>query len=76
MKALRLPVLENKNFEIDLLRSYVLTCDPKGKTFLTPGHQIKNRDKGPLLDAYMQNIKALDLPVSEKKSFEDGLLCP
>ena len=51
MKALRLPVLENKSFKVDLLRSYVLTCDPYGGTFLTPWHHTKKRDKGPLLDA-------------------------
>ena len=30
MKILRLQVSENKNFEVDLLCSYVLTCDGGG----------------------------------------------
>ena len=63
MKALRLPVSKNKNFEVDLLCSYVLSCDIWGETFLTPGALYKkkkkknNRDKGPLLDATCQISK-------------------
>ena len=41
MKALRLPVSKNKNFEVDLLCSYVLACDPWDGTFLTPGASYK-----------------------------------
>ena len=37
MKALRLPVSENKNSEVDLLCSFVLTCDPRGGPVLTTG---------------------------------------
>ena len=43
MKTLRLPASENKNFEVDLLYSYVLTCDTRGGTFLTPGASYKTR---------------------------------
>ena len=57
MKGLPLPVSENKNFEVDLLCSYLLTCDPWGGTFLTPGASYKKGDKGPLLDAKYQSSK-------------------
>ena len=43
MKAVRLPVSENKNFEVDLLCSYVLTCDPCGGTYLNPGASKKKK---------------------------------
>ena len=36
-KALRLQVLEKKNFEDGLLCSYVPTCDPRTWSILTPG---------------------------------------
>ena len=57
MKALCLPVSENKNFEIDLLCTYILTCDPWGGPVLTQGHHMKKCDKGPLLDATWQISK-------------------
>ena len=69
MKALRLPVSENKNVEVDLLCSYVLTW---GGTFLTPGASYQNNVKKSTIRCYMPDIKAL--PVS-KKNIKDGLLC-
>ena len=74
MKALHLPVSENKNFEVDLC-SYVLTCDTWGGTFWTPGALYKKNVIWSTIRCYMPNIKALDLPVSKRKIFEDGLLC-
>ena len=42
MKALGLPVLEKKNFEISFLFSYVdlLTCDHRGGVSFDPGGMI------------------------------------
>ena len=37
MKLLRLPVSENKNSEVDLVCSYVVTCDPWGGPVLITG---------------------------------------
>ena len=45
-----------------------------GKFWPQRNHMNKT-DKGPQRDAKWQNIKALILPVSEKKNFEVGFLC-
>ena len=37
IKALRLPVSEEKNFENGILCSYIPTCDPSVGQTLTPG---------------------------------------
>ena len=43
MIALRLPVSECKNSEVDFLCSYVLTLDPCGGPVLTPGASYNKR---------------------------------
>ena len=58
MKAIRLPVSENNNFEVDLLCSYVLTCGPWGGACFDPhGHQIKKVIKVQILDSICQISK-------------------
>ena len=49
IKALGLPVSENKNFGIFFLSSYVPTCDPPGQGKFWPlGHHMNKLGRGPL----------------------------
>ena len=68
-----LPVSEKTNFEVDLLCSYVQTCDLRVGVSFDPKGII--RIKLIKVHKEMLNIKALILPVSEKKNFEVGFLC-
>ena len=47
---------------------------PRAGLVLTQGHFMNKLGRGPQGDATYQ-IKSLRHPVSEKKNFEDGLLC-
>ena len=77
MKALRLPVSENINFEVDLLCYYVLTCDPWGpQPFGPQGHHIKKCDKGPLLDATCQISKLLTFQLQRRKILKMTFFVP
>ena len=65
IKALCLSISE-KNFEICLLCSYVLTCDPWAGPDLTPGlSSYEHTLYRSIRRCYIPNIKALRLLVSE-----------
>ena len=71
IKSLCHPVSEEKKIEDGLLCSYVPTCDPQGRA----SFDLRGKfGRGPQGDA-IPNIKALGLPVSEKKNFKVFLLC-
>ena len=72
---------EEKNFEDEILCSYVPFCDLPHRVgpILTPGASSKHLNKlgrGPLEDAKYEipNMKALALTVWEKKIFKNFLL--
>ena len=69
MKALHLPVSENKTFEIDFLCSYVPFCDHWGRACFDPMGIIWNNVIKVHSLCYMPNIKALDFPDPEMKNF-------
>ena len=75
MKALHLLVSEKKNFEVCLFCSHVQTCDPRGRASLTPGASYVQTWLRSTRRCCIPNIKTLQLPVSEKMNFENGLLC-
>ena len=76
MKALRLQVSEEKNFEVCLLCSNVRNCESPGAgpVFTTEALYVQNWLRS-MKRCSIPNIKALCLPASEKINFEDGLLC-
>ena len=75
IKPLLLPVLEKENFEDGLLCSYVTTCEPHGEPVLTPGASYGQTWKRSTMRSFITNVKALGLPVSEKKNFEVFFPC-
>ena len=78
IKTLGLLVSEKKNFEVCLLCSYVLTCEPQGSPrgiVLSPGASYEQTWKRSTRTCYIPNIKTLGLLVSEKKNLEVCLLC-
>ena len=61
--------------ELYIFVPLVQTCDPRdGTSFCPKGHHMNTIDKG--LQGHATYQKSLPLPVSEKKNFEVGLLCP
>ena len=77
MKVIHLPVSEKKNFEVGVLCSCVLTCEHGAGLVLNERASYEQMWYRSTIRCYeyMSNIKALDLPVSEKKNFEVCLLC-
>ena len=75
IKAVGLPHSEKKKFEICLLCSYAPTCDPRARPVLTLGASYEQTWKRSTRRYFIQNIKALGHPVSEKKNYEIFVLC-
>ena len=77
MKGLGLLISEKKNFVACLLCSYmcVQNCDPRGGASFDPRASYEQTWQRSTKRCYIPNIKALRLPVSERKNFEDGLQC-
>ena len=75
IKALGHPVLEKKNYKLFVLCSYVQLVTPRAGPVLTPGAFYEQTWWRSTRRCHIQNIKSLHLPVSEKKNFEDWLLC-
>ena len=74
MKALRLPVSEKKNFYVCLLCSHVQNYDPRSRASFDPRGIICKK----VVEVHkMLNTKhQSSMPqASEKKNFEDGVLC-
>ena len=69
MKALCLLVSEQKNFYVFLVASLWELMTPGAEPFLTPGAWLAGFIKKTITHHYIQNMKALDLVVSEKKIF-------
>ena len=75
IKTQGLPVSKKKNFKVCHLCSYVPTCDPRMGPVLTQGASYEQTWERSTRRCYIPNIKAVGLSVSEKKNFEDQLLC-
>ena len=73
IKALGLSVSEKKNYEVFFLCSCIQFVTPRAGPVLTLGASYEQTCS--TRRCHIPNIKPLCLPVSEKKNFEDGLLC-
>ena len=75
IKALGLPVSEKKNFEDGLLCSYVPSCDPRGGAIFDPRGIIWINVVEVHKEILHTKNESSTPSISEKKNFEDGLLC-
>ena len=72
MKALGLDLFPRRFFFFFLCFSHCKSMganDPQGGPFLTPGAWLAQFIKRTTIHCYLQNMKALDLVVSERKIF-------